>query len=41
MQSLKTCSDLFEELRMPMESNAPRAKAVSQEGLLVVGPTAF
>jgi hypothetical protein len=33
-----TCSDLFEELRMPMEGNAPRAKAVSQEGL-VLGPT--
>jgi hypothetical protein len=39
MQSLKTCCDLFEELRMPMDGNAPRAKAVSQEGL-VLGPTA-
>jgi hypothetical protein len=33
-----TCCDLFEELRMPMEGNAPRDKAVSQEGL-VLGPT--
>jgi hypothetical protein len=34
MQSLMTCCDLCEELRMPMEGNAPRAKAVSQEGLV-------
>ena len=33
-----TCCDLCEELRMPMEGNAPRDKAVSQEGL-VLGPT--
>jgi hypothetical protein len=39
MQSLKTCCDLFEELRMPMDGNAPRGKAVSQKGL-VLGPTA-
>jgi hypothetical protein len=32
MQSLMTCSDLFEELRMPMEGNAPRAKAVRLSG---------
>ena len=34
-----TCCDLCEELRMPMDGNAPRAKAVSQEGL-VLGPAA-
>jgi hypothetical protein len=39
MQSLMTCCDLFEELRMPTAGNAPRGKAVSQEGL-VLGPTA-
>ena len=39
MQSLMTCCDLCEELRMPMEGNAPRAKAAAQEGL-VLGPTA-
>jgi hypothetical protein len=39
MQLLMTCCDLFEELRMPMDGNAPRGKAVSQEGL-VLGPTA-
>ena len=38
MQSLMTCCDLCEELRMPMEGNAPRAKAAAQEGL-VLGPT--
>jgi hypothetical protein len=34
MQSLMTCCDLCEELRMPIDGNAPRAKAVSQEGLV-------
>jgi hypothetical protein len=39
MQSLMTCCDLCEELRMAMEGNAPRAKAAAQGGL-VLGPAA-